>query len=69
MERAIRDCSRVLNVSLAVSLCCLADIVGTNRIEEIQSILHDGEFNSKSFRDGISDMGACRAVSEDLGRK
>lgn len=66
MERTTRDCSRVLNILLALSLCCLSDKVETNPVKEILSILDDEEFNIKTFRDHIPGMEACRAALEAL---
>lgn len=62
IELTASDLSRVLYVLLAVALLFLADKVETNLIEKILSILHDKEFNSKTFWRRFPNMGVWVAA-------
>lgn len=64
MEQTVRDHSQVLIALLPVSLCCLAKWPGTNSVEDILSVLHNVEFNNKTFRDLICCVPACGTGSE-----
>lgn len=66
MDSTARDLFQVLSVSLAVSLCSLAEKVGTSPTESFISILHDKKFNIKTFMNHIPDLDARRTVSRDL---
>lgn len=68
MDQTTRNCSRVLNVSLPVPICRLANKFQTNPVQEILQILHNKELNRKTFRDSSPDMHACWAVPKDSVR-
>lgn len=47
-------------------LCRFWDKVGTNPKEKALPVLYDGELNSKTFRQLITDIGAFRAVEKEV---
>lgn len=60
---------KILSDSRAISLCSLADKIGTAYKDRLIPIWHNENFNSKSFTDPIPGKHVCRPASEDFARQ